>query len=158
MAAQQQQHDATHHASHSHHAKPEDVYSDPELRARLKDEIMAGDKGGKPGQWSARKAQLLVHEYEKAGGGYKHPGELTDEQKHLHEWTEEDWHTQSGKPSLETGERYLPDAAFDQLTPEQVAEANEAKQEGLAHGEQFVPNPPAARDAVREVRDEAERP
>jgi hypothetical protein len=45
-------------------------YTDPELRERLKAEITAGDRGGKPGQWSARKAQLLATEYEKAGGDY----------------------------------------------------------------------------------------
>lgn len=46
------------------------IYTDPELRDRLKEQIQAGDKGGKPGQWSARKAQLLAAEYEKAGGDY----------------------------------------------------------------------------------------
>ena len=45
-------------------------YTKPELRERLKSRIMAGDKGGRPGQWSARKAQLLAQQYEKAGGGY----------------------------------------------------------------------------------------
>ena len=48
----------------------EHKYTDPALRARLKDAVVAGDKGGKPGQWSARKAQLLKQEYERAGGGY----------------------------------------------------------------------------------------
>lgn len=40
--------------------KKDSDYTDPQLRARLKDEIQAGDRGGKPGQWSARKAQLHV--------------------------------------------------------------------------------------------------
>ena len=31
----------------------------------------AGTRGGKAGQWSARKAQLLASEYKKAGGGYR---------------------------------------------------------------------------------------
>ena len=44
------------------------AYTKPELRERIKDRIMAGAKGAKPGQWSARKSQLLVQEYEKAGG------------------------------------------------------------------------------------------
>ena len=43
----------------------------PGLRERIKDRIMAGSKGGKPGQWSARKAQMVASEYKKAGGGYK---------------------------------------------------------------------------------------
>jgi hypothetical protein len=46
-------------------------YSKPELRENIKDRVMAGSKGGKPGQWSARKAQLVSQQYEKAGGGYK---------------------------------------------------------------------------------------
>lgn len=53
-----------------------DDYTDPELRERLKEEIKASDKDGKPGQWSARKSQLLNREYEQHGGGYK--GDKTD--------------------------------------------------------------------------------
>jgi hypothetical protein len=49
----------------------ESKYSKPELREGIKDRVMAGSKGGKPGQWSARKAQLVAQQYEKAGGGYK---------------------------------------------------------------------------------------
>jgi len=46
-------------------------YTKPALRKRLFKQIMAGSKGGKPGQWSARKAQLLAKAYKDAGGGYK---------------------------------------------------------------------------------------
>jgi len=46
-------------------------YTHPGLRKRLFNKIKAGTKGGKAGQWSARKAQLLASEYKKAGGGYK---------------------------------------------------------------------------------------
>jgi hypothetical protein len=46
-------------------------YTKPELRARLFKKIKAGTKGGDPGEWSARKAQLLAAEYKKAGGSYK---------------------------------------------------------------------------------------
>ena len=46
-------------------------YTKPALRKRLFDRVKAGTKGGKAGQWSARKAQLLASEYKKAGGGYK---------------------------------------------------------------------------------------
>lgn len=52
--------------------KPEPgKYTQPGLRARLKASIQRGSKGGQANQWSARKAQRLVLEYEKAGGGYK---------------------------------------------------------------------------------------
>ena len=46
-------------------------YTKPEMRKRLFNKIKAGSKGGKPGQWSARKAQMLAKEYKAAGGGYK---------------------------------------------------------------------------------------
>lgn len=46
-------------------------YTKPALRKRLFEKIKAGSKGGKPGQWSARKAQMLAREYKAAGGGYK---------------------------------------------------------------------------------------
>ena len=46
-------------------------YTKPDLRERIKNRVMKGTKGGKAGQWSARKAQLVASEYKKAGGGYK---------------------------------------------------------------------------------------
>tara|TARA_R110001592_G_scaffold173380_1_gene412021 strand:- start:370 stop:558 length:189 start_codon:yes stop_codon:yes gene_type:complete len=46
-------------------------YTNPGLRKRLFNKIKAGTKGGKAGQWSARKAQMLAKEYKAAGGGYK---------------------------------------------------------------------------------------
>jgi hypothetical protein len=46
-------------------------YTKPTLRKRLFDQIKAGSKGGNPGQWSARKAQMLAKKYKAAGGGYK---------------------------------------------------------------------------------------
>ncbi len=46
-------------------------YTKPSLRKRLFNQIKAGGKGGSPGQWSARKAQMLATKYKAAGGGYK---------------------------------------------------------------------------------------
>ena len=46
-------------------------YTKPEMRKRMFSAIKAGSKGGNPGQWSARKAQLLAARYKKAGGGYR---------------------------------------------------------------------------------------
>jgi hypothetical protein len=46
-------------------------YTKPALRKRLFSKIKAGTKGGKAGQWSARKAQMLALQYKKAGGGYR---------------------------------------------------------------------------------------
>ena len=46
-------------------------YTKPGMRKNLFNKIKAGTKGGDPGEWSARKAQLLAVQYKKAGGGYK---------------------------------------------------------------------------------------
>ena len=46
-------------------------YTKPSMRKRLFEQIKSGGKGGAPGQWSARKAQMLALQYKKAGGGYK---------------------------------------------------------------------------------------
>ena len=46
-------------------------YTKPAMRKRLFNSIKAGTKGGRAGQWSARKAQLLAARYKKAGGGYR---------------------------------------------------------------------------------------
>ena len=46
-------------------------YTKPGMRKRMFNSIMAGSKVGKPGQWSARKAQMLAKKYKAAGGGYK---------------------------------------------------------------------------------------
>jgi hypothetical protein len=46
-------------------------YTQPGMRKRLFESIKAGGKGGAPGQWSARKAQMLAMQYKKAGGGYR---------------------------------------------------------------------------------------
>ena len=46
-------------------------YTKPSMRKRLFEKIKSGTKGGKSGQWSARKAQLLAKLYKAAGGGYK---------------------------------------------------------------------------------------
>tara|TARA_X000001388_G_scaffold77339_1_gene77709 strand:+ start:4524 stop:4721 length:198 start_codon:yes stop_codon:yes gene_type:complete len=46
-------------------------YTKPTMRKNLFSKIKSGSKGGNPGQWSARKAQLLATQYKKAGGGYR---------------------------------------------------------------------------------------
>jgi hypothetical protein len=46
-------------------------YDKPTMRKRIFERIKAGSKGGRPGQWSARKSQLLAREYKSKGGGYR---------------------------------------------------------------------------------------
>lgn len=72
-------------------AQEKNKYTKPELRERIKDRIMNSSKAGKPGEWSARRSQLLVQEYEKAGGGYK--GGKGEKQKDLEKWSKEKWST-----------------------------------------------------------------
>jgi hypothetical protein len=131
----------------------EGSYTAPELRERIKNRIMAGDKGGKPGQWSARKAQLLAIEYRKAGGGYK--GKPRKSQRSLKKWTREKWTTSDGKPAIRKGgtRRYLPAAAWKRLTPAQRAATNRKKIAGSKQGNQFVTNTRKAKDASRRARD-----
>lgn len=130
------------------------AYTDSAMRERIKDRIMAGSKGGKPGQWSARKAQLLALEYKKAGGGYK--GGKTKAQKSLKKWTGEDWGTKSGKPSTQgpkaTGERYLPKKAREALSPSEYAATTRAKREGMKSGKQFVKQPKSIAEKTARYR------
>ena len=130
-------------------------YTRPELRERIKDRIMAGDKGGRPGQWSARKAQLLAQAYEEAGGGYR--GKKSAGQKSLVQWTKEQWGTKSGKPSTQgpkaTGERYLPKAAREALTPAEYGATTRAKREATKRGEQFSKQPERIAKKTARYRD-----
>ena len=119
------------------------AYTDNALRERIKKRVMASSKGGKAGQWSARKAQLVAQEYEKAGGGYT--GGKTKAQKSLSKWTGEEWGTKSGKPSTQgpkaTGERYLPKKAREALSPQEYAATTRAKREATKSGKQVSKQP-----------------
>ena len=118
-------------------------YTKPELRERIKNRVMAGTKGGKAGQWSARKAQIVAQEYKKAGGGYS--GSKTSKQKSLSKWTKEKWGTKSGKPSTQgskaTGERYLPKKAREKLSAAEYAKTSAKKREDMRKGKQFSKQP-----------------
>ena len=120
-------------------------YTKPKLREAIKNRILRGDKGGRAGQWSARKSQLLVQAYEKAGGGYK--GGKSKSQESLKKWGKEKWTTSDGKPSIRKGKdkRYLPERVWKKLKPAEKSAANRAKAEGSKKGKQFVPNTPAVK-------------
>ena len=112
--------------------------ADPKLWEKVKTEVTESDKGGKPGQWSARKAQLAVHEYKEEGGQYK--GEKSAD-NHLTQWSEEEWGTKSGEPSGKTGERYLPKEARDHLTKEEYARTTKKKRADTRKGKQHSAQP-----------------
>lgn len=63
-------------------------------------------------------------------------------QQSLKDWGDQKWTTKSGKPSSKTGERYLPKAAIESLTPSEYAATTRAKRAGKAAGKQFVKQPP----------------
>ena len=112
--------------------------TDPALWDKVKDEVTQGDRGGEPGQWSARKAQLAVQDYKKQGGGY---AGAKDPNNHLQQWTKEDWGTKSGKESRKTGERYLPKRAREHLSDKEYAETSAKKRKDTQQGKQFSPQP-----------------
>jgi len=112
--------------------------TDPKLWERVKTEVTEGDKGGRPGQWSARKAQLASAEYKRAGGGYQ-GGKSAD--NHLSQWTREAWGTKSGGKSGETGERYLPQEAREALSDEDYARSTAKKRADTRKGRQFSRQP-----------------
>lgn len=125
-------------------------YTNMKMRERIKDRVMAGSKGGNPGQWSARKAQLLAAEYKKAGGGYK--GGKGKAQKSLTKWTGEKWGTKSGKKSKDTGERYLPEKARKSLSSKEYAATSEKKRKDTASGKQFSKQPKKIADKTARYR------
>ena len=112
---------------------------------------MRGDKGGEPGQWMPRKAQLLAHEYEAAGG--KYTGQRQANQKHLARWTKEHWTTADGAKARRGGgtSRYLPEKAWDRLSPAEKKATNSRKRAGSRAGKQFVANTSAAKKARKQV-------
>jgi len=130
------------------------AYTKPELRKRIVAQVKASSSGGKPGQWSARKAQLAGQKYKAAGGGYS--GEKTSAQKDLSKWTKEKWTTKSGKPSTQgpkaTGERYLPSAAIKSLSSKEYAATSAAKRRGTKAGKQFVKQPKTIAQKTRKYR------
>ena len=124
--------------------------TDPALWEKVKKKVTAGDKGGEKGEWSARKAQLAVAEYKKAGGGY---AGKKDPHNSLHEWSEEKWGTKSGKKSGDTHERYLPEKAREALSDEEYARTTAKKRADTRKGKQFSAQPRDVAEKTREYRD-----
>ena len=66
---------------------------------------------------------------------------LKESQRSLRSWTKQKWRTKSGKKSADTGERYLPEKAIKELTPQEYAATTKAKKEGTKKGKQYVAQP-----------------
>lgn len=124
--------------------------SNPGLWSRIVSSVKASSKGGNPGQWSARKAQLAVQKYKAAGGGYSGAKSSSNS---LSKWTKQKWRTKSGKPSSKTGERYLPEKAIKSLSSSEYAATTRAKRVGKAMGKQFVAQPKSIKEKTAKFRD-----
>ncbi|MGC5377533.1 DUF5872 domain-containing protein [Micromonospora sp. DT68] len=133
-------------------------YTKPELREQIKEEIKASDKGGRKGQWSARKSQLLTQEYKRRGGGFL--GEKDERQKSLQRWGNEKWQTKEGDTRARRGgttSRYLPKRAWDELSDSQKRATDTKKREASRSGRQYVANTGPAKRARKDATSPAKR-
>ena len=102
------------------------VKTNPKLWESAKKQATA-----KMGGHSARAMQLAVKIYKEKGGGYKGTKQASNK---LTKWSKQEWTTKSGKPSKETGERYLPKKAIEALSPQEYAATTRAKRKGGGTG------------------------
>ncbi len=133
------------------------------VRNRIFKRILANAQDGtKAGQWSARKAQSLTEDYEKAMGKkgkkpYK-SSKKTKSQKSLKDWGDQDWRTKSGKKSSKTGERYLPAKAIKALTDEEYKKTSAKKRKDMKKGKQFSDQPKSIAKKTKKYRAESSKP
>ena len=103
---------------------------------RIVSSVKSGSKGGRPGQWSARKAQIATARYKKAGGGYKGKKSARNT---LSKWSKQKWdYVSKGdkkKPRKKRG-RYLPESVRKSLSPSEKAATNRKKRSASAKGKQ----------------------
>ena len=111
---------------------PKTQRTNPELWKRIQLKWKKSSKGGAPNEWNARKAQLAIREYIKLGGKYSTP---KDPMNSLAKWTKEDWGYVGDKP----GNRYLPRAIRNKLTPAEARATNLQKKKATAKGKQRAP-------------------
>jgi len=76
---------------------------------------------------------------------------LAKSQKSLKNWTAQKWRTSDGKPS-KGKKRYLPDKAWDALSPAEKAATNKAKAKGNKAGKQFVKQPKKVAEKTKRYR------
>ena len=77
---------------------------------------------------------------------------LAKSQRSLKSWTKQKWRTKSGKPSKQTGERYLPTAAIKALSPQEYAATTRAKRKVTKAGNQYVKQPKGIAKKTRSYR------
>ena len=108
----------------------------PKLWKRIVSSVKAGSKGGRAGQWSARKAQIATARYKKAGGGYR--GKKSSSNS-LSKWSKQKWgYVSKGdekKPRAKRG-RYLPEKVRKNMSPAEKAATNRRKRAASKAGKQ----------------------
>lgn len=100
------------------------IKSNPRLWEKIKNRIKRGSKGGPPGKWSARKAQLSVKLYKKSGGKYKGSKSSSNS---LSKWSREDWGYVKGSNSKKHKGRYLPKIVRSHLSSKERKIENRRK-------------------------------
>lgn len=117
------------------------IRTNESLWKSIVEKVKKGNKGGKSGQWSARKAQLAVKIYKEKGGSYRG----TTKGNSLKKWTKQNWRTKSGKPSImgknATGERYLPERVIKKLSTKEYNSTTASKRRSIAKGKQYSKQP-----------------
>lgn len=125
------------------------IRTDEKLWKKIKKQVQNSSKGGKKGEWSARKAQLAVKIYKQKGGKYKTSKKQSNS---LVKWTKQKWRTKSGKPSLKTGERYLPEKAIKNLSNKEYKKTSELKRKALKKGKQYSKQPKKIAQKIKKFR------
>lgn len=123
------------------------------LWKRIVAKVKKGSKGGNPGQWSARKAQMAVRMYKEQGGGYRNSRSSNNS---LVRWTKQKWRTKSGRNSVQgsraSGERYLPDRAIKRLSDAEYKQTSLRKRKSIRKGKQFSQQPKKIARKVKPFR------
>jgi hypothetical protein len=136
----------------------DEKYTDPRLRERIKRRLKRSARGGRPGQWSARKSQLLVQEYERRGGGYR--GGKDEAARSLGRWSAQRLSTRDEAARARGGgsvARYLPREAWRRLSPAERREAETSKRRAERQGRSRVAWPAAVKRVMRELDEEREQ-
>jgi len=119
---------------------------------RIVSSVKSGSAGGRPGQWSARKAQIATKRYKKAGGGYKGAKSSSNS---LSKWSKQKWdYVSKGdkkKPRKKRG-RYLPESVRKTLSPSQKAATNRKKRAASKAGKQKAKYSKSVAKKVRKAK------
>ena len=118
------------------------IKTNPKLWESIKDKVIADDKGGPKGKWSARKAQIATKLYKEKGGGYKGQRSRSNS---LKKWSDEKW-DYIGK---EKHSRYLPEKVRSHLS--RSAKRSESRKKTTRYGE-WVPYGEEVRDLMHKYK------